>query len=39
MRIYLSIYLSHSIIGMMVRVFANGLGDLGSISARVKPKT
>ena len=26
-------------IGMMVRVFANGPGDLGSISSRVIPKT
>ena len=26
-------------IGMMVRVFANGLGDLGSIPGRVIPKT
>ena len=26
-------------IGMMVRVFANGLGDLGSIPSRVIPKT
>ena len=25
-------------IGLMVRVFANGLGDLGSISGRVIPK-
>ena len=28
-----------SIIGMMVRVFANGPGDLGSIPGRVIPKT
>ena len=26
-------------IGMMVRVFANGPGDLGSIPGRVTPKT
>ena len=26
-------------IGMMVREFANGLGDLGSIPGRVIPKT
>ena len=26
-------------IGMMVRVFANGPGDLGSIPGRVIPKT
>ena len=26
-------------IGTMVRVFANGPGDLGSIPGRVKPKT
>ena len=26
-------------IGMMVRVFANGLGDLGSIPGRIIPKT
>ena len=26
-------------IGLMVRVFANGPGDLGSISGRVIPKT
>ena len=26
-------------IGMMVRVFANGLGDLGSVPGRVIPKT
>ena len=26
-------------IGLAVRVFANGLGDLGSISGRVIPKT
>ena len=26
-------------IGIMVRVFANGLGDLGSIAGRVIPKT
>ena len=25
--------------GMMVKVFANGLGDLGSIPGRVIPKT
>ena len=34
-------YISYSVpdIGLAVRVFANGLGDLGSIPGRVKPKT
>ena len=34
-----SIYFLNQSIGMMVRVFANGLGDLGSIPRRVIPKT
>ena len=39
--IYLSIYLSQIsvCIGIMVRVFANGPGDLGSIPGGVIPKT
>ena len=32
-------YLKEPDISIMVRVFANGLGNLGSISARVIPKT
>ena len=32
-------YQSVGVIGMMFRVFANGLGDLGSIPDRVIPKT
>ena len=37
--IYLFIYLFIQIIGLAVRVFANGPGDLGSIPGRVIPKT
>ena len=33
------IFLSTSAIGLAVRVFANGPGDLGSIPGRVIPKT
>ena len=29
----------HMLIGLVVRVFANGPGDLGSIPGRVIPKT
>ena len=32
------IELVHRLIGLMGRVFANGLGDLGSIPGRVIPK-
>ena len=40
MMIYVRYVMSMSvIIGMMVRVFANGPGDLGSIPGRVIPKT
>ncbi len=32
-------YILYIYIGIMVRVFANGLGDRGSIPGRVIPKT
>ena len=32
-------FLHTTSIGLMVKVFANGQGDLGSISGRVIPKT
>ena len=35
----LSLYIYIYIIGIMVRAFANGLVDLGSIPGRVIPKT
>ena len=37
--ILLSIRNTYCVIGLAVRVFANGLGDLGSIPGRVIPKT
>ena len=36
---YMCIYLNTPDIGQAVRVFVNGLGDLGSIPGRVIPKT
>ena len=36
---YTSSYLSHTAIGLMSRVFANGLGDQGSIPGWAIPKT
>ena len=33
------IYNGNRLIGLVSRVFANGLGDLGSIPGRVLPKT
>ena len=36
--IYIYIYIYYQI-GIMIRVFANGLGDLGSIPGQVIPKT
>ena len=36
---YSNIISFNRLIGLVVRVFANGLGDLGSISGRVIPKT
>ena len=38
MKVYVRIYLYRAI-GLMVRVFANGPGDRGSIPGRVIPKT
>ena len=32
-------YMPHQLIGLVGRVFVNGSGDLGSISARIIPKT
>ena len=37
--IYIRIYIYLLEIGMMIRVFVSGPGDLGSIPGRVKPKT
>ena len=37
--IYIYIYIYVRYIGLAVRVFANGPGDLGSIPGRVIPKT
>ena len=37
--VYTYIYIYSFDIGIMIRVFANGPGDLGSIPGRVKPKT
>ena len=40
MRIIISdIFIHHFTIGLMSRMFANGLGDWGSVSGRVIPKT
>ena len=39
MTIYIFIYIVDQPIGIMVRVFANGLGDWGSIPGRVISKT
>ena len=40
-RVYICVYTLHVTLslGIMVRVFANGLGDLGSIPRQVIPKT
>ena len=37
--IYIYIYIYNQLIGLVGRVFANGLGDRGSIPSRVIPKT
>ena len=34
----ITVYFTHCFIGIMVRVFANGLGDRGSTPCRVIPK-
>ena len=34
-----NVYILHRVIGLMSTVFANGLGDRGSIQGRVIPKT
>ena len=39
MYMYVYMYMSPVTIGLGVRVFANGPGDLGSIPGRVIPKT
>ena len=39
MIIYKLVIISNQAIGLMTRVFANGLGDRGSIPGRVLPKT
>ena len=38
-RLAILIFSKYRVIGLMSRVFANGLGDLGSIPSRVIPKT
>ena len=37
--LFIYIYIYNQLIGLVGRVFANGSGDLGSISGRVIPKT
>ena len=37
--VYVCMYVKKQLIGLVGRVFANGLGDLGSIPGRVIPKT
>ena len=36
---WLTVFFSNQLIGLVGRVFTNGLGDLGSIPGQVIPKT